>query len=75
MCLAIPARICQFLDNEEAVVDMGGIQKTVSLALVDDLKVGDFVIVHTGYALNKLNTEEAEKTLRLFTEMASQEKT
>lgn len=69
MCLAIPARVVEMPDPETAVVDLGGVKKTISLALVEDVAVGDYVIVHVGFALNKLNPEEAEKTLALFAEM------
>ena len=69
MCLAIPARIEQLLDSDNAVVDFGGVRRTVSLALIDDAVVGDYVIVHVGFALQKLDVEEAERTLRLFAEM------
>jgi hydrogenase expression/formation protein HypC len=69
MCLAIPARVVDMPDAESAVVDLGGVRKEISLALVDDVAVGDYVIVHVGYALNKLDPEEAAKTLALFAEM------
>lgn len=69
MCLAIPARVVEMPDEETAVVDLGGVKKAISLALVEDVTVGDYVIVHVGFALNKLNAEEAEKTLALFAEM------
>ncbi len=71
MCLAIPARIVEMPDPENAVVDLGGVRKEVSLALVEDAAVGDYVIVHVGYALQKLDPEEARKTLELFAEMGS----
>ncbi|HXU93589.1 MAG TPA: HypC/HybG/HupF family hydrogenase formation chaperone [Gallionella sp.] len=69
MCLAIPARVVQIFDGERAVVEMGGVQKEVSLALLEEVGEGDYVIVHVGFALNKLDPEEAEKTLALFAEM------
>ncbi len=69
MCLAIPARVAELLDNDNAVVDLGGVRKEISLALVDGIVVGDYVIVHVGYALNRLDPEEAEKTLQLFAEI------
>ncbi|BBI99958.1 hydrogenase assembly protein HupF [Ferrigenium kumadai] len=69
MCLAIPARVVQIFDGERAVVDMGGVQKEVSLALLEDVSEGDYVIVHVGFALNRLDPEEAERTLALFAEM------
>lgn len=70
MCLAIPARVAELLDNDGAVVELGGVRKEISLALVDGVAVGDYVIVHVGYALNRLDPEEAEKTLALFAEIS-----
>ncbi|MCL4470759.1 MAG: HypC/HybG/HupF family hydrogenase formation chaperone [Gammaproteobacteria bacterium] len=72
MCLAIPARVAELLDNDNAVVDLGGVRKEISLALVDGVVVGDYVIVHVGYALNRLDPDEAEKTLQLFAEISEQ---
>lgn len=69
MCLAIPVKIEQLLADDLAVVDIGGVKKEISVALIDDLSVGDFVIMHVGYALNKIDPEEAEKTLELFAEL------
>jgi hydrogenase expression/formation protein HypC len=54
--------------SDDAVVDLGGIRKQISLALVDGVAVGDYVILHVGYALSKLDAEEAGKTLALFRE-------
>ncbi len=51
-------------------VDMGGVRKQVSLALLDDVQLGDYVIVHVGYALTRLDQDEAEQTLALFAQMA-----
>lgn len=70
MCLAIPARIEELIDQDNAIVDFGGARKPVSLALIDDAHVGDYVIVHVGFALQKLDIEEAKRTLALFAEMA-----
>lgn len=69
MCLAIPARI-NAIDTETdmARVALGEIEKEVSLALVEDVAIGDYVLVHVGYALNKISVEEAEKTLAMFAE-------
>lgn len=69
MCLAIPAQVVELRDNDNAVVDLAGVRKEISLSLVEDVAVGDYVIVHVGYALNKLDPEEAEQTLKLFAEM------
>ncbi len=72
MCLAIPARVAELLDNDNAVVELGGVRKEISLALVDGVVVGDYVIVHVGYALNRLDPEKAAKTLQLFAEIGLQ---
>jgi hydrogenase expression/formation protein HypC len=69
MCLAIPARITKLLDGGMAVADVGGVSHSISLSLVEDVKVGDYVIVHVGFALSKFDPEEAAKTLALFDEM------
>jgi len=68
MCLAIPAKVVEISEGDQAIVDLGGVRKDVSLALVEDVKVGDYVIVHVGYALTRLDPEEAEKTLALMAE-------
>ncbi|MDP2879810.1 MAG: HypC/HybG/HupF family hydrogenase formation chaperone [Sulfuricella sp.] len=70
MCLAIPAQVVELLENDGAVVELGGVRKEISLALVDGVAVGDYVIVHVGYALNRLDQEEAEQTLALFAEIS-----
>ncbi|MCR4347227.1 MAG: HypC/HybG/HupF family hydrogenase formation chaperone [Sulfuricaulis sp.] len=70
MCLAIPAKVVQKLDNDCAEVEVGGVRNTISLMLVDDVAVGDYVIVHVGFAITRLNAEEAEKTLELFDQIA-----
>lgn len=69
MCLAIPAEVVEICGEETAVVDVGGVRKTISLALVDGVQVGDYVIVHVGYALNRLDADEAARTLALFEEI------
>ena len=68
MCLTIPARVIERLAGDDAVVELDGVRKTISLALVDDVAVGDYVIVHVGFALSRLDPEEAEQTLALFAE-------
>ena len=69
MCLAIPAQVVELRDGDNAVVDLAGVRKEISLALVDNVAIGDYVIVHVGYALNKLDPDEAAKTLALFAEI------
>ena len=72
MCLAIPALVVKRLEGEEALVDAGGVRKRISLALVPETVEGDFVIVHVGYALSRLDPGEAERTLALFTQVAAE---
>jgi len=69
MCLALPVKVIELGANETAIVDLGGVNKEISLALLDDVNVGDYVILHVGYALSKLDPDEAEKTLALFAVM------
>jgi hydrogenase expression/formation protein HypC len=66
MCLAIPALVLKRLEDDEALIDAGGVRKRISLALVPDTAEGDYVIVHVGYALSRLDPAEAERTLALF---------
>ncbi|MFN9806489.1 MAG: HypC/HybG/HupF family hydrogenase formation chaperone [Betaproteobacteria bacterium] len=68
MCLALPVRVIERVGESDAIVDLGGIRKQISLALVDDVAVGDYVILHVGYALSRLDPVEAENTLALFRE-------
>jgi hydrogenase expression/formation protein HypC len=68
MCLAVPAKVVAITEADQAIVDLGGVRKDVSLALVEDVQVGDYVIIHVGYALTRLDPEEAEKTLALMAE-------
>ena len=70
MCLAIPALVVEILEQEQAIVDTGGVRKPISTALLDEVAVGDYVIVHVGFALSRLDPEEAAGTLKLFAEMA-----
>jgi hydrogenase expression/formation protein HypC len=69
MCLAIPARLVELRGSDEAVVDLGGVRKTISIALVPEAVVGDYVIVHVGHALGLIDPEEAARTLALFAEL------
>ncbi len=69
MCLALPSLITEILPDDQAKVALGGVTKTISLALVEGVAAGDYVIVHVGYALTKVDPEEAAKTLALWAEM------
>ena len=66
MCLAIPVRVVELTGGDNAIVDLDGVRKEISLALVEGVAVGDYVILHVGYALTKLDPEEAARTLALF---------
>lgn len=69
MCLAIPALV-KSIDGSLAEVEIGGVSRQASLLLTPEARVGDYVLLHTGYAINVVNQEEAEETLRLLEEMA-----
>lgn len=71
MCLAIPAQVTALLPDQMALVSLDGVGKQVSIALVDDVQIGDYVIIHVGYALNKIDAEEAERTLALLAELGA----
>lgn len=68
MCLAIPVQIESIIDEENAVASVGGILREINTALVDDLQVGDYVILHVGYALSKLDEAQAQETLKTMAE-------
>ena len=69
MCLALPVKVIELRGDDLAVVDLDGIRKEISLALVDDVQIGDYVILHVGYALTRLDPDEAQRTLELFAEL------
>jgi|CXWL01.1.fsa_nt_gi hydrogenase expression/formation protein HypC len=71
MCLAIPACVEQLIAENHAIVNLGGIRKEISLALVENIVPGDYVIVHVGFALQKLDQLEAEHTLAMFAEISA----
>jgi hydrogenase expression/formation protein HypC len=68
MCLAIPALIIEMLPDQMARISLDGVMKTISVALIEDLAPGDYVIVHVGHALSKIHPEEAARTLALLAE-------
>jgi hydrogenase expression/formation protein HypC len=71
MCLAVPALITK-IEGKEADVEIGGITRRISLWLTPEAKLGDYVLLHTGYAITIIDREEAEETLRLFAEIAEE---
>jgi len=70
MCLAIPTMVTELLPDDMARVSLDGVAKVISLALVDNVAVGDYVVLHVGYALTRLDAAEAERTLALLDEAA-----
>lgn len=67
MCLSIPAKI-ESIEGEMAMVSVGSVTYKASLQLLDDAKVGDYILLHTGFAISKISEEEAAETLRIFQE-------
>lgn len=68
MCLAVPAKIIE-IDNQMATVEIGGSRREASLILLPDATLGDYVLLHAGFAISRLDEEEALETLRLFEAM------
>ena len=69
MCLAVPAKIVSLGNDDKALVDLGGVQKEISVKLLDNVTEGDYVLVHAGFALSKMDETEAEETLDLFVDL------
>lgn len=69
MCLAVPVRVVS-IEGNEAEVEIGGVRRRVSIVLTPEAKVGDYVLLHTGYAINVVNEAEAQETLKILEEMA-----
>lgn len=69
MCLALPACVVALHDDQTATVDLGGVRKQVSVALVPEAAVGDYVVVHVGHAIGVVDADEAARTLALFAEL------
>ena len=72
MCLAVPVQVVS-VEGNEAEVEIGGVKRRVSIALTPEVKIGDYVLLHTGYAINVIDEAEAQETLKIFEEMASLE--
>jgi hydrogenase expression/formation protein HypC len=73
MCLAVPGQVLNIEEDalRTATVSFGGVRKSVSLALVPEAVVGDYVIVHVGFAISKLDEEAARRTLETYAELAA----
>lgn len=72
MCLAIPAEVTKLLSDDMAVVSIDGVSKEISVALIENLAVGDYVIIHVGYALTKIDAQEAQRTLELLRQIGAE---
>jgi hydrogenase expression/formation protein HypC len=70
MCLAIPILVEEVLSNDMARVTLDGVSKVVSIALLEDVRAGDYLLIHVGYALARLDPEEAARTLEMMREAA-----
>lgn len=77
MCLAIPGKIIEFIDLENSIakVEIGGVKRNINTALLDptEIKVGDYVLIHVGFAMNKIDEQQAQETLRLLQELGEYE--
>ncbi len=69
MCLAVPVKVVS-IEGNEAEVEIGGVKRRVSIMLTPEANVGDYVLLHTGYAINVINEAEAQETLKILEEMA-----
>jgi hydrogenase expression/formation protein HypC len=69
MCLGIPAQIVELVDSDEAKAEISGVRRSVSIALEPDVQVGDWVLVHVGFALSKIDEEQARETLAILERM------
>ncbi|HWP56122.1 MAG TPA: HypC/HybG/HupF family hydrogenase formation chaperone [Pyrinomonadaceae bacterium] len=73
MCLAIPGKIVEMVDEENRIakVEIGGVRRGVNVGMLDGIKIGDYVLVHVGFAMSKVDEQQAEETLRLLQELGS----
>ncbi|MBI4851436.1 MAG: HypC/HybG/HupF family hydrogenase formation chaperone [Acidobacteria bacterium] len=73
MCLAIPGKIIEFVDKENSIakVEIGGVKRNINTAFLDpsEVNIGDYVLIHVGFAMNKIDEQQAKETLRLLEEL------
>jgi hydrogenase expression/formation protein HypC len=73
MCLSIPSKVVEIDENNYATVDTLGVKRQVTLDLIPEkIEIGDYVLIHVGFAMNKISKEEAEESLRLYGEIVEQ---
>jgi hydrogenase expression/formation protein HypC len=68
MCLAVPAKVAE-INGNEAVLDYGGVKRKANISMLSEVMVGDYVLVHVGYAISKMDKDEASETLKLWDEL------
>jgi hydrogenase expression/formation protein HypC len=75
MCLAIPGKIVEIVDeqNQIAKVEVGGVRRNINIGMLDETRIGDYVLIHVGFAMSRIDEREAEETLRALKEMGSYE--
>jgi hydrogenase expression/formation protein HypC len=73
MCLAVPMKLVEIDESKNGKAEAGGVLYSVNLRLIPDVKIGDYIIIHAGFAIEKLDEEEARKTLELFSETGIQD--
>lgn len=73
MCLAIPGKIVEIVDvaNNLAKIEIGGVRRMVNIGMLDDVVLGDYVLIHVGFAMSKINEKEAHETLEILRELGS----
>lgn len=69
VCLAVPAKVIELLEDDIAIVEIGTVKMKISTVLTGDISLGDYVLVHAGFAIEKIDKEEAERTIELFREI------
>lgn len=73
MCLAIPGKIVEIVDEENQIakVEVGGVKRNINIGMLDETRIGDYVLIHVGFAMSKIDEREAEETLRVLQELGS----
>ena len=73
MCLAIPGKIVEIIDvaNNLAKIEIGGVRRMVNIGMLDDVVLGDYVLIHVGFAMSKIDEKEAHETLEILRELGS----
>lgn len=69
MCIAFPMRVVELIDNKYAICEYEGIRKKVRIDLLKDVNIGDYVLIHVGFAIQKINVEDAQKTIKVYKEI------